>query len=128
MRSTVSGGPLAAGITLLSLGWVTSVVVGVVAAQDEEERGLDGDGVEAGDWAPMYIPVVGPVIAISSVDASPKGAALLVADGVIQTAGAALILVGALKRKYRIVRSAAEVVVVPVVSLERPGLSLTGVF
>jgi hypothetical protein len=103
MRSGPHAGLLAGGATLSSIGWVTSAVFGGILAQVEEDRGLDGDGVEAEDWFPMFIPVVGPFITIQSVDADPLGAVPLLIDGIVQLGGFAMLLSGSLVSKHRLV-------------------------
>jgi len=131
LRSSVRSGAIGGGVTLLLLGWIPAIIGGAIAAKDEKQRGIDGDGVEEGDWTPMYVPVVGPFITMSSVDASGGGAAVLVVDGVLQTAGAALIVYGILDRKYKVVRAQVAghpVEVAPGVSFDRPGISVRGAF
>lgn len=132
LRSNPDTGLIFAGSTLASIGWVTSVAVGLIAAKDETDRGLDGDGVEAEDWTPLYVPVVGPFIAISSVDARGKGVGLLMVDGALQLAGVGLIVYGSLAQSYRAVRtsplSAMPVAVIPTVSSHSQGILLEGAF
>ncbi len=127
LRSNPDTTLIFAGSTMASIGWVTSIAVGLIAAKDETDRGLDGDGVEAEDWTPLYVPVVGPFIAISSVDARGKGVGLLLADGALQLAGAGLIVYGSLAQSHRAVRT-LPVAVIPTLSTQTQGILLEGAF
>jgi len=111
MVDTVNGKALGTGLALLGTGWIISVLVGSVGAAGEEEEGqLDAaDGVTADDWTPLYIPIVGPFIAISTLDAKPSGMGLLIADGIVQVGGAIGIVVGFVDRKYKLVRQDVDV-------------------
>ncbi|XXT23451.1 hypothetical protein WME94_18105 [Sorangium sp. So ce429] len=130
VTSRSNGGLIGGGVAIMTSFWLASLIAGVIAAKDEEDRGIDGDGVEASDWTPLYIPIAGPFVAIHAVDASAGGAAVLMVDGVLQTLGAGMVVWGLLDRKYRAVRATAGssgVEVLPLVGA-LPGVSLRGSF
>jgi hypothetical protein len=131
LRSRPDTGLIFGGSAMVSIGWVTSIAVGLLAAQSETERGIDGDGVEAKDWTPLYVPLGGPFVAVASVDSGGVGTALLVADGVLQLAGVGLILMGSLDQSHRAVRVApvsGSLTIAPTVSAAGRGLVLEGAF
>jgi hypothetical protein len=105
LSSKVNGGLIGGGVAILTSFWTVSVIGAAIAAKDEEEAGIDGDGVESDDWTPLYFPIVGPFITVNSVDAGSDGAAVLVIDGVLQTLGAFMIGWGIADRNYRVIRS-----------------------
>lgn len=131
LRSEPQTGLIFAGSAMVSIGWVTSVAVGLIAAQEESDRGIDGDGVEADDWAPLYFPVGGPFATIASVDASGAGTGMLVFDGVLQLAGVGLIVFGSLSQTHRaapLPSLGGAVTLVPSASARGPGFALKGAF
>jgi hypothetical protein len=73
------------------------------------------------------VPIAGPFITMVTVDASASGAGMLVADGLAQIGGVIGIVVGAVDRRYKIVRHAGvELELAPGPALG--GLSLKGSF
>lgn len=131
LRSRPQTGLIFGGAAMVSIAWVTSIAVGLVAAEDEEDRGIDGDGVEADDWTPLFVPIGGPFASIVSVDSGGVGTGLLLADGALQAAGVALIVVGSLVQDHRVVRvspDAVSVTVAPTLSASARGLVLGGAF
>jgi hypothetical protein len=105
--TTLNGAMLAAGISLFSVSYsLTTVTAAIAGAVDEE----DFDGTSGEDWAALYIPLAGPFIAIHSLDPNPQGAGLLVADGILQVAGMALLLGGALDTDTHLLRVATPFV------------------
>jgi hypothetical protein len=96
---------LVTGITLLGTAWLISLLAGGIGSSGEEEEEDDAaDGVTARDWTALYIPVLGPFIAVGTLDPGPSGMGLLLADGVLQVGGAAGIVAGIVDRQYKLVR------------------------
>jgi hypothetical protein len=104
MVDTADGRTLGIGIGLLATGWFLSIIVGAVGAAAEDDD--DGDGVTTQDWEILYFPVIGPFVAIGTLDAKTSGVGALLADGILQAGGAAGIVVGIINRKYKLVRYA----------------------
>jgi hypothetical protein len=137
MVDTINGRLLGTGIGLLASGWLISVLVGSVgAAAAEEDRvrindpeNEDFDDTDPDDWTPLYVPVVGPFLAMGTLDPKPSGTGLLIVDGVVQTGGALCIVLGIVDRKYKLVRNdIAGVEVTPVSGPKLSGLSASGRF
>jgi hypothetical protein len=103
----VNGRMIGVGIGLLSAGWLTSVFVAIVASSRDEDEPLDPDDADqATDYAALYIPVVGPFVALGTLDPPPSGAGLLVLDGIIQGAGVLGIVLGLVDTRTKLVRMA----------------------
>ena len=133
VESELNGGLLASGIALLASTWTVSLLVGVVAvavedSQHDEHPAAEGD-TTAGDWAPLFIPVAGPFVAIRTLEARGGGLGLLIADGLMQTAGIAGIIGGIFDRDYKLVpNQMAELGLAPVLGGSMHGLVLSGRF
>ena len=57
---------------------------------------LGGEGLDpSGAWWLLTVPVVGPLIGISALQAKSAGVILLAVDGLLQAGGVAMIVVGA---------------------------------
>jgi hypothetical protein len=97
LRSSANGRLIGTGIGLFSVGYVTSVVVGLVAVASERPA-------VAQDWIPMFFPIGGPFASIATLDASSAETGLLVADGLVQLGGLVAIIAGALDTRFKIVR------------------------
>ncbi len=84
---------LAAGIGAISYG--NTLVFGTIlmASQASDAPGRH----PVGHYAPLYLPVVGPFIAMGSLDAKAGDRRLLVADGILQTTAACLLTVGVVR-------------------------------
>jgi hypothetical protein len=86
---------------------------------------------DAGDksLAPLYVPVVGPIIQMAKTD-SATGNFVLAIDAVGQGVGAGLLIFGLTSRKTVLVRNdiVGEVHVVPMVSASSQGVGLGGTF
>jgi len=130
MVDTVNGRVLVTGITLFLTGWLVSVLAAGVGSSGEKEEANDAaDGVTASDWTPLYAPAVGPFIALGTLDPSPAGTGLLLADGVLQVGGAFGIVAGIIDRRYKLVRTQyGSVSLVPVARAEFRGLLAAGRF
>ena len=106
MVDSVNGRTLGIGIALLGSGWFVSIIAASVGAASEEDEAVDeADGVTAGDWTVLYVPIVGPLIAIDTLDAKTSGVGALIADTVLQVGGAAGSVAGIVDRRYRLVRN-----------------------
>lgn len=121
LRTSANGELITYGVGMLSMGYVTSVVVGLVAVQ--------GSSTSRGSkWAPLFIPVGGPFAAIATLGASSAETGVLLADGIFQTGGLLAIVVGAIQTRYRVVRTdfgttaGPPVEVTPVVGTQGSGL------
>jgi hypothetical protein len=105
MVDSVNGRTLGIGIALLGTGWFLSIIAGSVGAASEQDEPVDeADGVTSQDWAVLYVPIVGPLVAIDTLDAKTSGVGVLIADAVLQVGGAAGIVAGIVDRRYRLVR------------------------
>ncbi|EYF07145.1 Hypothetical protein CAP_0624 [Chondromyces apiculatus DSM 436] len=126
LDSNVNAYLIGVGLGLLTAGWLTSALVGSLASDATD---ADLGGHSAADWTPLYFPVVGPFIALGTLEPDPAAAGLLIADGVIQAGGAIGILWGALNRRYKVVRERQGLVhVTPVAGPSFRGLSALGRF
>jgi hypothetical protein len=97
--SKPTAGLLGMGIGILSAGWTTAAVVGAVAQAGASQT----PGGNPGAWVPMYFPVVGPFLTMAILQPGPAEVGLLLSDGIFQIAGTVGVLVGSLKRTYRLV-------------------------
>lgn len=78
---------------------------------------------------PLYAPVVGPIIAIGTLEPSTGGAVILAVDALGQAAGLAMLIAGLAATKEILVRDdVVELTLTPVVGENQRGLSLTGRF
>jgi hypothetical protein len=127
LQSRPTVGVLGMGIGMFSAGWVTSVVMGIVLM---EEAKKDPNGPDASAFVPMYIPVVGPFVEMAVLRPGPAELGLLITDGIFQLAGSVGILVGSLKRTYRLVYTGetASVELAPAAGKGFGGLLATGQF
>ena len=129
MVDTVNSRMLVTGITLFATGWLVSVLAAGIGSSGEQDEDNDAaDGVTAGDWTPLYIPVAGPFVAIGTLDPSPSGTGLLIADALLQVGGVFGIVGGIIDRKYKLVRNAYGLSVTPAVASHFRGVVATGRF
>jgi hypothetical protein len=128
--STPNGRLIGVGIGLFSAGYVTAVVSAAVAAKvEEDDAAEDLDGIQPEDWSMLYIPVAGPFITITTVDASPSGMGLLIADGLVQTGGILSFVLGLVDREHKILRvDRPDVGVLPGAPGATTGMTLAGSF
>ncbi|MEZ4293759.1 MAG: hypothetical protein R3B70_02195 [Polyangiaceae bacterium] len=101
MRTKLIG----AGAGVMGGMWILSTIIGAIA-NSAHERPV-GDG-RTDLWTPMYVPVVGPFITIgtASSDLSSGGTALIVFDGLAQTGGLAMLILGIALPEKKLVRDA----------------------
>lgn len=120
--------------TLFSL-WGISAIAGsflVVAEDEDAEDGVDGNGIDAEDYYPLFIPVVGPFVTIGTAETSRAASVALVADGIGQTAGLAMFIAGLAARQDVLVRiptyGKGSMEVRPVVGKGFQGVGVNGSF
>ena len=132
LDSNINTGLLGAGIGLFAGGWLVSVMVAAIGAKAEEEEEGDLselDSISPDDWAPLYIPLAGPFIAFSTLEPGVNHTGILIADGLVQIAGALGIVFSFVDTEYKIVRrNKAQVELTPAVGAGYQGLQLTGSF
>ncbi len=132
LDSNINTGLLGAGIGLLAGGWLTSVMVAAIGskAEEDEEGDLEElDSIAPEDWAPLYVPIVGPFIALRSLEPGVNGTGVLIADGLVQVAGTLGIVFSFLDTEYKIVRrNKAQIDLTPAVGVGYQGLQLKGSF
>jgi len=117
----------ASGAGLFML-WMLTTIVGMIGSEFEDEGAVDGDGIEPSDYTPLYVPVIGPFIAISTLKAEKGGLGLLLLTGGGQTLGALGLVLGIVDRDHYLVRQTTGVRVTPAVGQGYGGLQLTGHF
>ena len=126
-------GMVIGGAVTLGALWILSVLAGAIAVsieEAEEADGFDDDDISTTDAAMLMIPVAGPFISIWSYNASAAGAVPLIFDGVGQTAGLVLLIVGLTAQEKVLKRSYAggTLTPAPIVSKDHMGVGLTGTF
>lgn len=122
LDSDVNMGLIGTGIGLLVTSYVTSILVGVVATQVEEVT----PGTES-DWSPLYVPVAGPFVALGTLDPGASGVGLLLADGILQSAGVLAIVLGIVDQEYKLIRTGG-MEITPSVTPGQQGLVVRGAF
>lgn len=83
------------------------------------------------NFKPLFVPVLGPFIAIGTTQPNGAGTALLIADGVVQVGGFAMLLAGLGLRKKELVRNdsgALDLAVTPIASPGLAGVGIVGAF
>ena len=65
------------------------------------------NSADEGAWAPLFVPIVGPFVAIETLDPTAGALGLLIADGVFQVAGALGIALSFVDRRHKIVKRGA---------------------
>jgi hypothetical protein len=126
-------GMVIGGAVTLGALWILSVLAGAIAVSIEEAEEVDGfddDDISTSDAAMLMIPVAGPFISIWSYNASAAGAVPLIFDGVGQSAGLVLLIVGLTAQEKVLKRSYAggTLTPAPIVSKDHMGVGLTGTF
>jgi hypothetical protein len=109
----------AAGSAVLALSQASAFSVALTGST----FGQFEAGEDPPSWGPMFVPLVGPFIAIETTHAEAGGAALLVANGVGQIAGVAMIIAGVLD-----LSPVEGAILVPAMGPEGAGAVLQGTF
>ena len=90
--------------------------------------GEDVKGSGKNELAPLYIPAIGPFVQMANTDSS-TGKFFLAIDGIGQTAGAAMLIVGLVSPRTVLVRNdLAEIRLAPVLTRDARGAGLVGTF
>jgi len=96
-------GLLAGGCTLFGFSYVLSIVVATAddAARHAAAESLTGETneVENPSRRPLYVPLIGPFLAVASDKRSGSAVALMVLDGITQGAGFTLAMFGLATRQ-----------------------------
>jgi hypothetical protein len=115
----VIGGAVTLGTVWISTILAASIVDAVRNADREKDEPRDNGA------APLFIPVFGPFIAISTLDAEGPGTTLLVMDGLAQGAGAAMLIAGLTAERKVWVRQVGNVELrLAPVALDKRSLSM----
>lgn len=93
---------IAGSVTLGSLYFFN--LLGAAAAHDSEN----------GQFDPLYVPCIGPFVAIGTARSDSLGTFALVLDGVVQTGGLAMFVAGLVATQTRLVRDRSVATVLPV--------------
>jgi hypothetical protein len=130
LDSDANGDLIAAGVVLNVTSYLLAVLVGVagstVEEEEEDEPAYEQDSTTASDWSPLYIPVVGPFVAIETLDARGWGLGLLLANGIVQSAGIVSIVLGVVDRSHKVVAIGEEVAMEPLLGPDVAGLAIRG--
>jgi hypothetical protein len=116
LDSDPNGSMIGVGVGFLTGGYVTAAIVGAVGSR--------GDGADPEDWIPLYIPIGGPFAAMFTLDTGPGSSGVLIANGIVQLGGLIGIIVGAVDREYKVVRSVTSVELTPTPG----GIAIRGAF
>ncbi len=131
----VRKGLLIGGLVTFGVAWLGSAAAAsyLIERDEYDDRTFhvgDDSGEDYPAAAPLYVPVIGPFVAIGTMQPNKQITAALVADGVVQMGGLAMALAGLIAQEQVLVRSkTASVAVVPTASPQGDGgLSLIGSF
>ena len=114
-RPLVVAGAITFGVSYLFSALIASVLVSF-------------DSRDGGAGAPLFIPVVGPFVAIGTLNAEGAGTFWLVVDGLTQVGGAAMFVAGLTMREKYLQRTAAQVSLEPEVIVGPGGMKLKWTF
>ena len=118
-------GLIIGGAITFLVPYLSSVAIALGAQRDA--RHGDMSRHEAEELSPLYAPIAGPFIAIGTADRDDaREIAPFVAAGLVQAAGAGMLLAGIFSRKQVLVRKQATVT--PLVSAGTLGVSAAGSF
>lgn len=107
----------------VTFGSVYLLTTLTAAAIESDDHSL----VSSGDsYTPLYIPVAGPFIAISTVNAEGGGVFILLLDGIAQAAGVAMLIGGIASPATKLVRNDVSWQVHPIVGGGTVGLGISG--
>jgi len=126
-ETQVRRGLIIGGAAMLGGAWVGSSIAAGLGST------ISSNKVFTSDWSPLAIPVVGPFVAMTTLDSEGVGTALLAMDGLVQVGGLVMIIVGATAKKTTIRPLATTELkptweVTPVLSSRMSGMSLSGRF
>ena len=116
------------GAVMLGVGWLAAAATASHIISNRDEGRVD-DLEDVPGEAVLYIPVAGPFIALDTADPNGPAQALLIANGVLQSAGLLALIVGLADQKEVLVReNTAGVRVTPYASTNGAGLGAVGRF
>ncbi len=113
LDSTRNGKLLGAGIGLFVSAYTLSALIGTALISNSKN---DGDGTS------LFIPAVGPFIAIATLEPSAGGEGLLISNGVFQIAGMLAFGMSFADRRYKLFRTSG-IKLNPVVGTHVGGIS-----
>jgi hypothetical protein len=125
-ESRVRKGLVIAGAITLGVKWLIDIPVALILVAAEEV--VEGESTR---YWPLFIPAVGPFITMGTATNEATAAYVLLAiDGVIQTGGLAMLIVGLAAQETVLVRQSKgfDLKVAPVVGHDFQGIGLTGTF
>jgi hypothetical protein len=100
-------GLFAAGVAIFGFSYAMSVVL---AVSDVSLVETDREDEPTGRNRALYAPLIGPWVALGTMDRPGGEVALLIADGVVQAAGLSLVAVGLGTERLWLVRASAGAV------------------
>ncbi len=89
---------------------------------------VSADSSSGGDFAPLFIPVVGPFITIGTAHAEGAGTFWLIFDGLAQAGGAAMFIAGLTMEEKYLQRTAPRASLKPEVFVNPGGMKLKWTF
>lgn len=126
------GAPLFGGLYLITL---MAGTVGYDEADQDQENAYPGQTFDADEnpdnWIPLFFPIAGPFIAMGTLEPRAPAYIPLILDGLGQTAGLVMFIVGlAVKDKVLVRNDVAKpkIEVAPLVGANGSGVALTGTF
>lgn len=118
-------GMIAGGASMLGAAWVITAISALGAQATCSTTFLETSACRSTYW-PLYVPVAGPFIQ-TAYEPHPALKALLVFDGLVQGAGLALIIAGAVSRK-RVPVYGDRLQITPMATLGGSGILASGRF
>jgi hypothetical protein len=126
-ETRIRKGMVIAGAVTFGVTYLTTALVGAVASDLANATNSSSSAI-----LPLFIPAVGPFIAIGTLNANVTGGFFLALDGIAQSAGIALFIYGIASPKSVLVRNdVSKPFVMPVpmmVGGTSPGAGLVGKF
>lgn len=126
----IGGALMAGGLHLVSM--IAAVALDAEADEviKDEQGGARTDPEFDNRYTPLFIPLVGPFVAVKTADATGTGMALLVMNGIAQVTGCSLVIAGLASPKKVLVKQDAVVgmEVVPLLSKDVAGMAIQGNF
>lgn len=125
----VRKGLIIGGAVTFGVSWLAAAGYGVHLANERDAGAWRRDDGETPDEAVLFIPVAGPFIALGTLEPGRGPAAALIADGIAQVGGLAMLAAGIFAKETVLVKSdAAEVQLAPTVGPTGSGVALLGSF
>jgi hypothetical protein len=125
-----AGGTMAGSLHLISM--IAAIALDAEADEviSDEQGGRRSDPEFSNRYTPLFIPLVGPFIAVKTADANGTGSAILIMNGIAQVTGASLVISGLVATKQELVRDdpLLGMTVVPLVTEGGGGVALQGAF